>query len=306
MSILVEFPQQYYTDFGSTAFAAFTPKPDFDLHNARAMMWMSQLAYETGQQATIDHAKALWGFDTIDKIILRDASVIKRVAFDTRGVLAERNDAIVIAFGGTDWAVWENLVTDFNVVPRQGTDTHPGFQAAADAALPLIKSAFLKGKPVFLTGHSLGAALAVLASFHAHTANTPPMAVYLFGCPRVGNSNFVTRYNAALGDVSYRLVHGHDVVPCVPPPDLAFHHIGRMLACASGGKFDPAAALAPLSGDDPQLGASLRTSLQQRFQGLLSGTILAPPGPGPLGQMFRLLPMPFRDHLQDRYLDALA
>ena len=41
------------------------PTPEFSLDNAQAMMWMSQLAYETHRPATIEHVRKLWQFDEI-------------------------------------------------------------------------------------------------------------------------------------------------------------------------------------------------------------------------------------------------
>jgi hypothetical protein len=39
---------------------------------------------------------------------------------------------------------------------------------------------------------------------------------------------------------------------------------------------------------------------------LFTGHFLAEKGPGPYGSLFRLLPPPVRDHLQDRYIAALS
>ena len=51
MSIFVELP---VGDYKPDAFDKFLPaRGTFDLDGARAMMWMSQLAYETDTQATI-------------------------------------------------------------------------------------------------------------------------------------------------------------------------------------------------------------------------------------------------------------
>ena len=44
MSFLVAMARAHYHD---NAFDAFTASPGYSLENARAMMWMSQLAYDT-------------------------------------------------------------------------------------------------------------------------------------------------------------------------------------------------------------------------------------------------------------------
>jgi len=35
--------------------------------------------------------------------------------------------------------------------------------------------------------------------------------------PRVGDADFAKRYNDTLGDTTYRLVHGADIVATIPP-----------------------------------------------------------------------------------------
>ena len=45
-------------------------------------------------------------------------------------------------------------------------------------------------KPLFLTGHSMGGALAVLAACRLAKIGRPPVATYTFGTPRVGDPAF--------------------------------------------------------------------------------------------------------------------
>ena len=69
-----------------------------------------------------------------------------------------------------------------------------------------------------MTGHSLGAALAVLiADELAGSPGTPaPVAVFSFGGPRVGDGAFAARVEAR-GARVLRVVNAHDVVPRLPP-----------------------------------------------------------------------------------------
>src|SRR5258708_4320788 len=92
------------------------------------------------------------------------------------------------------------------------------------------------GQLIF-TGHSLGGALAVLAAARAAAARRAISAVYTFGMPRTGNAAFADDYNRRLGDRTYRLVYGSDIVPTVPPsadPKLPYRHVGRYLRSVSG------------------------------------------------------------------------
>ena len=70
-----------------------------------------------------------------------------------------------------------------------------------------------------ITGHSLGGALATLASFDLSKSGMIPkskMQLYNFGSPRVGNYEFVTALMKE-GFPIYRIVNSRDPVPHVPP-----------------------------------------------------------------------------------------
>ena len=53
MSFLVRLPEATYRD---DAFEHFTVDPEFTLGNAQAMMWLSQLAYETDDGKKIEES----------------------------------------------------------------------------------------------------------------------------------------------------------------------------------------------------------------------------------------------------------
>ena len=72
-------------------------------------------------------------------------------------------------------------------------------------------------KQLYLTGHSLGGALATLcaADLAANTKFTSP-SVYTFGSPRVGNPTFAGFFNRRTGP-HYRVYNSEDVVTSLPP-----------------------------------------------------------------------------------------
>jgi len=310
MTIFVELPPSSYD---KAAFANFNPsKSDLDIGNARAMMWTSQLAYETGHPQTIDIVSPQWGFSSATPFGVKRVDVT--ASFDTSGLLAERPDAILLAFAGTDPGVWETLATDGNFRIDPQTDTRVGFQAALNAVQAQIAQAVALSrngsKPLWITGHSLGAALAALAAEAAASLQNgvAPMAVYVFGMPRAGGATFQARYNnnAKLGPITYRFVHGLDVVASIPPSGIGYRHVGRMLACASGQEFDAASPLSALGTDDPQFSQQSADTVRSTLARVLTGNFLSPAGPGILGFLYRFLPQPIRDHLQDGYYNALA
>ena len=133
MSIFVELP---VGDYKPDAFDKFLPaRGTFDLDDARAMMWMSQLAYETDTQNTIPAIGQLWSFQPITKIQAQAGTA------DTRAIIGVRNGCTIVAFAGTDPALGDNVITDIRVKlsPR---DTHTGFQDACDAALAQNPAAY--------------------------------------------------------------------------------------------------------------------------------------------------------------------
>jgi len=296
-------------EYDKDAFKGFVPAAaGYEPGNARALMWFSQLAYETHQPATIEAVgRGLWAFASIERFALENISL--HGSFETCGLVGQRPGAVILAFAGTDPGIWQNLVTDFTPLPQAGSDTHDGFRLAAAAAEPQVARAVelcrQTGDPLFVTGHSLGAALAALAALRASNTGLPPRAIYTFGMPRVGGPQFGSSYEE-LGRVTYRLVHGIDLVARVPPSSLGFHHVGHLLQCAAGAKFDRTQLLPGTDSDDPPFSGELKNVIARALENILLGKILSPHGPGALGAFFRFLPPEIRDHLQDSYWKALA
>lgn len=338
MSDFVQFPQAVY-DAAGNVFSTFAPaRADFAIENARALMWFAQLAYEvdtTGQNAAAANAKIAqiasgWGFQSVHPFAARLQEL--GTTYNTTGLVGVRADAVLLSFAGTDPAVWETVATDAHFLVDPASDTHRGFHAAANAAdvLQAVQQAVTArsaARPLFICGHSLGAAIGLVTARRlADTA--APRAFYGYGTPRAGGATFQREYNDRLGDVTYRLVHGQDIVARVPMAFLGYRHVGHVMLCPGGAKF----ANAPLSPDRPDVpdadaayvaqmaqagGTNVVAALGSVLGGGVAGVggesvrrfivaLLQPIGHGPLGHLFRFLPPPFRDHLQDRYIAALA
>jgi triacylglycerol lipase len=88
---------------------------------------------------------------------------------------------------------------------------------------------------ILITGHSLGAALAVLAAPDV-ARNMPPNTIeprlVTFAGPRVGLSDFVASFNAAI-ESCFRVVNFLDLVPYLPP--IPYVHVGAQIDVDSGG-----------------------------------------------------------------------
>jgi triacylglycerol lipase len=126
----------------------------------------------------------------------------------------------ILSFAGTDPLNFANWVSDFNWLPRSG-DLHTGFRIAADVVwedVIAVKAATDASNTLIITGHSLGAAIATLiANRLQREKSRAATAVYLFGAPRAGGRGLAAEYCDLLASRTFRLVHGGDIVPTVPP-----------------------------------------------------------------------------------------
>lgn len=83
-----------------------------------------------------------------------------------------------------------------------------------------------KSKGIAVTGHSLGAAEAIVAMYDLKLLGYHIRTSYTFGQPRVGNDAFVHAFREALGNTRvYRVVHGVDPIVKLGPSG-AVRHVG--------------------------------------------------------------------------------
>lgn len=138
-------------------------------------------------------------------------------------VLESERDAIV-AFRGTGSAVdWiSDMIARQCKYPfvRDAGWSHTGFtdiyRSMRQAVVSLVDRCD-GNKPMYVTGHSLGGALAVLcATDLASKRPDADIRVCTFGAPRAGNPDFAKAYNRSVA-ASRRYHNEFDVVPHLPP-----------------------------------------------------------------------------------------
>ena len=131
----------------------------------------------------------------------------------------------VLAFRGTEADI-KDIKADLKAttIEVDGHKIHSGFYGAflsvkedVERALDSIKD---NGYPLYITGHSLGGALALLAT--KFLASNSLGACYTFGSPRVASSEF----GDAIKTPIYRVINAADLVPRVPPAYIQHVLIG--------------------------------------------------------------------------------
>lgn len=314
MSILTKLAAEVYD---RTAFDGFAAQSGFSLANAKALMWLAQLSYETDEPAKIASILKLFGATLAPGGIVAAPASAPLPMASTEAIVADRGDATLVAFAGTDPIVLADWVTNFDLRPHLGTTQ--GFSQALREAMPAIRTLVARmGKPVFVTGHSLGGALAVLAAQDLARNGASVKAVYTFGMPRPGDPAFAAAYDLRLGQITYRLAHGDDIVPTIAPSFLGFRHVGRFLSCRRGIRFDARDLTTAAGSDEPQFLKGIGQSLADGIRNILGGgtgvngeTANASAEPDWAGRpdsvkaLIRAQPAYIRDHLPDSYVNVL-
>ncbi|WP_419785887.1 lipase family protein [Pseudodesulfovibrio sp.] len=121
----------------------------------------------------------------------------------------------VIVFRGTEPTSLTDLRSDLSasLVPAEGGGyVHAGFMKAYEHVAGLLEEDLKKAGdlPIYITGHSLGGALALVAT--RYICNDSLGATYTFGGPRVGDDAFFEKIKTPV----YRIVNAADGVARIP------------------------------------------------------------------------------------------
>jgi len=203
-----------------------------DARNAQFLALASDLAY-------MPSAEAAEAFRTQLGLEARLISVD-----NTQVYIATNDDHIVVAFRGTESpatmdGLKDVLLTDaanLLIQPQGdlGTDFaaagvaarwHEGFMRALasiwDPLLEAVQAERQKNdRPIWITGHSLGGALALLAAWRFKRKVIPIHQIYTFGAPMVGNAETAAAIDQELPDRLFRYVNDQDPVPQLPTLSL--------------------------------------------------------------------------------------
>ena len=169
---------------------------DISLRKAGWFSELSALAYKNEQkQKEFFHSEGIYNYKFLD--------------FDgTQAMLYSHKNEIGIIFRGTEPSKLADILADLDIRKKRAKKddgyVHAGFQESLDDVWSdiLIFISKYKHEKIYLSGHSLGAALATLAAARLEKC----AALYTFGSPRVGGRKFV---NANRNILHWRFINNN-------------------------------------------------------------------------------------------------
>jgi len=137
----------------------------------------------------------------------------------TQVILVNMKSALILAFRGTEATSLKDIKADAKAVTTRcesGGNVHSGFKEAFDTVAVQVQQYLDKPeyaeKPLYITGHSLGGALATIAAKRlSHEGGIA--ACYTYGSPRVGDEDWIDDIKTPI----YRVVNAADCVTMLPP-----------------------------------------------------------------------------------------
>lgn len=209
--------------------------------NAYWMAKLSKIAYHKKQDYSPDVESIKAELSDIDPKFL---SVDGFSAKSSQGIVIKHESFVAAAFRGTDEI--SDWLDNLNVAPMPGPlgEVHMGFYKALMDIWPQMKSAIRSfrrtaagqpDRPLWLTGHSLGGALATLAAATLIDADETFYGAYTFGCPRVGGREFARTFNVEAKNKVFRFQNNADIVTRVPARIMGYSHVGSFVYISEDG-----------------------------------------------------------------------
>ena len=177
---------------------------------------------------------------------------------NTQGFGVETDDYVIIAFRGTEFPrpsyviqypkklldIIADIRTDIQrLSPKSITENtltfdtpvHPGFAKALQSVWQQLQDRLpsFGTKPIWLTGHSLGGAIATLMAYQVPGRVT---ALYTYGSPCVGTEAFAQSFkDRGLQDKTFRYLHGNDAVAkALELTTMGYEHVGQLFPLDAG------------------------------------------------------------------------
>lgn len=206
-----------------------------DLNSGNAY-WMARIAREVYKSVSVqddrpDEEAILNSLKTDDPRFIKVFGVNNNSA---QAALIEHEDYYCVAFRGTDEiADWLDNINAILVDEPYG-EFHRGFLNSVDDVWePLITELrewrWNSPKPLMLTGHSLGGAMASIFTFRLLEMDIPFRSVYTFGQPRAMSDDTAEEFNEMCKQRYFRFHNNNDLVTRVPARIAGYSHVGTYL-----------------------------------------------------------------------------
>ena len=228
-----------------------------DLRNAAALCLASELAYDPEAEAKVKFSGRVGvGGPSVQRG--QYPGLRRRERRTYRHRFFAGTEAPTSLEGVKDWLLTDAV--DLLMVPegRLGTDLaaagvgarfHQGFVRAIEAIWDPVHRAVEEEmaaaeRPLWITGHSLGGALALLAGWLLLRRMTPVHQIYTFGGPMIGNELAVAAFDREFAGKIFRYVNVPDPVPKLPTVSLVANQYGHCRTEITLGVGDVAGAAA--------------------------------------------------------------
>jgi len=216
---------------------------DFSWKNALSMGIASEDAYRSDDPDMRVRATRDWGFQDY-KTFDND---------ETQGFVCWDDEVVLLSFRGSekkvaDWLRDLTLVSYDTGNSRYG-EVHKGFfegfQVVAPQVVAHLHAAGASGKKVYVTGHSLGAAIGIIAGAELRAMfPNATFSFYTYGQPKIGKDALAAFYDRHYSGRYFRFRNNDDIVTRIPPNyshfgDLLwFDRIGELKGTSSGALMD--------------------------------------------------------------------
>ena len=138
--------------------------------------------------------------------------------------IIEMSDCYIVSVRGSSKGYdWRNNFTNLGWSVDYGhTNVEPGFLEELNAWINMKDS---YDKPVYLTGHSMGGAVALLYGFKLLELDQNLLEIITFGSPMPGALSFKEQLEKKLPNKIFRYRNGDDITPSVPP--FKYYSVGK-------------------------------------------------------------------------------
>jgi len=276
----------------------------FSWQNALSLAIASEVAYQKDADALRAETLGRWGFAGCEPFDVQD----------TQGFVAWDDHLVLLSFRGTeqnfaDWMGNLKVVSQSTIAyGNVHKGFYQGFHQAKSQIDVILRTAEASEKSLWVTGHSLGGALAVIAGAE-YLGEYSLAGLYTYGQPKLGGEPLGAFYEQHYPGRYFRFVNHQDVVPMVPP---GYRHCGQLVWFNSQGevKRSAAALAAPAEAGPKELSEQEFEQMQEQLKGLsqpmVAGALWLPPTEVQI-ERGALFGFSVRDHsIRDAYIPTIA